>query len=607
MGGTINLKSAIRVFYSYLTIAGQTAPGDGIQIIGPDSQEDLFLVWEAHDIVIRYLRFRHGYNNSVKVQAGGCYNGGNGSYNAIIDHCSFQWGMNDLAGAWSEDKPVHNYTFSNNIFAEALKVHSTNLIFGSNTNAEDIKDMDVHHNFFGNSSHRSPLFKGKSCRVINNIVYNPGWYATGIAGGVTIDIIGNEYKQGVTDMANGRNEVAWRSDYDGPNSGPSGPPSIYIADNKGWSVANPSDDNWPMVEKCAVWNPSNEQLNQSFRRNSPLAITTHPVSVEDVNAFAGQLTNHVGASQRLDASGSWVPMRDAVDQRIINDYNQGTGFIPNHEDEVGGFPTLNPGTPYSDADQDGMADAWEAAYGFDQNDASDGNQDADGDGYTNVEEFLNGTVPTTGVPNSTYVVRARGLQGTEQMALQIGGQIVKNWTVSKSMQNYSYTGSQTGAVQVAITNDQGVNHDLVIDKLTVDGTVYQAEAQAINTGVWQKGSCGGSYSQWLHCSGYIEFAVGEANARQAIQKQKPVLDQASSEVLIYPNPSQTSSFIVQGINNETQVSLYNLHGQRILIKQQPERTGKLRVQPQVTLSRGLYVVRVQTAKGTTSQHHLIIE
>ena len=71
------------------------------------------------------------------------------------------------------------------------------------------------------------------------------------------------------------------------------------------------------------------------------------------------------------------------------------------------------------------------------------------------------------------------------MALLIGGQTVKSWTVSKSMQNYSYTGSQTGAVRVAITNDQGKGHDLVIDKLTVDGTVYQAEAQAVNTGVWQ--------------------------------------------------------------------------------------------------------------------------
>ncbi len=75
------------------------------------------------------------------------------------------------------------------------------------------------------------------------IMYNPGWYATGIAGGVTIDIIGNEYKQGPTDMAGGRNEVAWRSDYNGPNSGPSGPPSIYIAKNKGWSVSNPASDN----------------------------------------------------------------------------------------------------------------------------------------------------------------------------------------------------------------------------------------------------------------------------------------------------------------------------------------------------------------------------
>ncbi len=393
VGGIINLKSAIRVFDSYLTVAGQTAPGNGIQIIGPNSKEDLFLVWEAHDIIIRYLRFRHGFNNSVKVQAGGCYNGGNGSYNIIIDHCSFSWGMNDLAGAWSEDKPVYHYTFSNNIFAEALDVHSTNLIFGSNTNAEGIKNIDVHHNLFGNSSHRSPLFKGKSCRVINNIMYNPGWYATGIAGGVTIDIIGNEYKQGPTNMAGGRNEVAWRSDYDGPNSGPSGPPSIYIAGNKGWSVENPSDDNWAMVEKCAIWDPSDEQLNQNFRRNSPMKAVGSPITVQKVNTLASELVKHVGASQRLDASGNWVFVRDEVDDRIINDYLKGTGGIPSHESEVGGFPDLQGDTPYPDNDHDGMSDVWETTYGFNTNSAADGNQDADGDGYTNIEEFLNGTVP----------------------------------------------------------------------------------------------------------------------------------------------------------------------------------------------------------------------
>ncbi|MGB3850859.1 MAG: carbohydrate-binding protein [Tunicatimonas sp.] len=745
VGGTINLKSAIRVFYSYLTVAGQTAPGDGIQIIGPDSKEDLFLVWEAHDIIIRYLRFRHGFTNSVKVQAGGCYNGGNGSYNVIIDHCSFQWGMNDLAGAWSEDKRVHNYTFSNNIFAEALKVHSTNLIFGSNTNAEEIVNMDIHHNFFGNSSHRSPLFKGKSCRVINNIMYNPGWYATGIAGGVTIDIIGNEYKQGPTDMASGRNEVAWRSDYDGPNSGPSGPPSIYIAENKGWSVSSPADNNWSMIEKCAVWDPSNELLNQSFRRNSPQEGSGPSVSIQNVNTLASQLVNHVGASQRLDASGEWIFTRDVVDQRIIKDYQQNTGFIPNHEDEVGGFPVLNGGTPYPDEDRDGMSDVWEAAYGFDQNDAADGNQDADGDGYTNVEEFLNGTTPgsvspptdatvyqaedaaynpgsvdtqhegytgsgyvntdnqvgsyvewtvsvsekatypievtyangasqnrdmgvsangqtvhqsvdfsatgswknwqvtsfnvplsvgsnkirltsntSSGASNldklavgeasatdpasgttTIYTIRARGLQGTEEMALLIGGETVQSWTVSKSLQNYSYTGGESGSVHVAITNDQGVNHDLVVNKLTVDGTVYQAEAQAVNTGVWQKGSCGGTKSEWLHCSGYIEFDLNSANARQANLKQKPVLNQTSSEVLIYPNPSATGSFVVAGATEDSQVEMHDLQGKSIVLNQILDQQ-LLRVRPRKRLSTGLYIVRVQEA-GASTQYKLAVK
>ncbi len=227
--------------------------------------------------------------------------------------------------------------------------------------------------------------------------------------------------------------------------------------------------------------------------------------------------------------------------------------------------------------------------------------------------------PTSGGTASapSYTVRARGLQGTERMALQIGGETVKSWTVSKSMQNYRYQGDETGSVRVAITNDLGVNHDLIVDKLTVDGTDYQAEAQAVNTGVWQNGSCGGSNSQWLHCGGYIEFALDGANARQANQPGKQLTAGAeTSQVMVYPNPSQDGSFTVQGLAvGNSQVSLFNLQGQRIPISQQSGQQYQIRLQApnQIRLQaptappQGLYILRVQSPTGVLSRHRLFIE
>ena len=79
--------------------------------------------------------------------------------------------------------------------------------------------------------------------------------------------------------------------------------------------------------------------------------------------------------------------------RILDDVRNGTGMVIDSESEVGGWPTLDPGTACTDADGDGMPDEWETMQGFDPGDGSDGNGDANGDGYTNLEEYLNGTNP----------------------------------------------------------------------------------------------------------------------------------------------------------------------------------------------------------------------
>jgi len=110
---------------------------------------------------------------------------------------------------------------------------------------------------------------------------------------------------------------------------------------------------------------------------------------------------------------------------------------------------------------------------------------------------------TSSSSSGNIVVRARGVTGSERMEIRVNGSTVATYTVSTSYANYTASGS--GTVRVAFTNDNGSSNDLQIDYADINGTRYQAENQATNTGVWQDSSCGGSYSEWLHCAGYIQF------------------------------------------------------------------------------------------------------
>ena len=103
-------------------------------------------------------------------------------------------------------------------------------------------------------------------------------------------------------------------------------------------------------------------------------------------------------------AGAILPSRDAVDERVINDVVNRTGRIIDDPSEVGGWPKLASGTPLEDSDHDGAPDVWEVLYGLNPHDPADGPLDADSDGYTNVEEFLNNTNPVTETPPAAATI-----------------------------------------------------------------------------------------------------------------------------------------------------------------------------------------------------------
>ncbi|MEJ2306370.1 MAG: endo-1,4-beta-xylanase [candidate division WOR-3 bacterium] len=115
------------------------------------------------------------------------------------------------------------------------------------------------------------------------------------------------------------------------------------------------------------------------------------------------------------------------------------------------------------------------------------------------------TTTTTGGGSNSIVLRARGVAGSEHIYLEVGGNQIGDWTVSTSYQNYSASTNNTGDISVCFDNDDGENRDVQVDYITINGETRQAEDQSYNTGVWQDGSCGGEYSEWLHCEGCIGF------------------------------------------------------------------------------------------------------
>jgi pectate lyase len=390
VSGIIHVSKPITIRYPCITIAGQTAQGGGILVKGHD------IAIETHDVIIRFIRIRTGRQKYFAYQEGDCIAVRDNSYNVIVDHCSFSWSNDKNIEIWSAWNPAHNITFSWNLMAEALKYGhgSSGFLVGSNENSIGIRNISIHHNLFMSCANRFPLVKCHDAQIINNLIYNWSWWPTGIAGGIKVDIIGNKYVMGPSTAKIRKHEVMVRIDWKGPAYGPKGTPSIYIKGNIGPRQSDPYGDNWNMLTENILWNSLGHPPDrEKSERLLPITGSTYPVTVYPVSEIEELLINDVGANRRLNNEGHWVSNRDEVDKRLISEYLNRKGTIPVDEKEVGGYPAIATGIAYADSDHDGMSDTWENKHGLNSLDGLDSSQDLDGDGYSNIEEFLNGTNP----------------------------------------------------------------------------------------------------------------------------------------------------------------------------------------------------------------------
>ena len=376
VGGTIELNSSLKIENPYITIAGQTAPGGGITLKNSPKNTEAPLKIKTHDVIVRYIRSRPGSNPNEKGNLDALtIAGGRGKvYNVIVDHSSFSWATDEVVSVYND---AHNITIQWSIIAEGLncsthiengeqQCHSMGLLLAS----KGQKKISIHHNLFAHNKRRNPLVKVTGVvDIVNNIVYNSGFgensfsptHVRGDYGISKVNYINNYFKPGINTASSD-----WFIDtkYE--------PVEIYVKGNVvPEKVMHPESLEW------VIRNPH----------------TADKVTTNSAHEAYQQILNHAGANRRLKNDGTFQIIRDSVDKRIVRDVKQGTGSIIDDPLEIGGWPELNSGYPYKDRDGDGMSDKYEKLYGFDPTYLSDGIEDADGDGYTNVEEFLNGTCP----------------------------------------------------------------------------------------------------------------------------------------------------------------------------------------------------------------------
>lgn len=406
IGGVINLKTPVSIRAPYVTIAGQTAPGDGICITGSS------VLINTHDVIIRHMRFRRGAQD-VAFRDDAL--GGEAVGNVMIDHCSGSWGLDEVISiyrhvynrqedGYGEKLPTVNVTIQNTIFAEGLDTY--NHAFGATIGGHN--SMFSRNLFASNVARNPSVGMDGDFNFVNNVVYN--WWNRSIDGGDEksyYSIINNYFKPGpITpyDKPIGHRILKPESSRDKNKPDTFG--KAYVKGNIVEGNKKVTKNNWD--GGVQVYNQSDAgEFKKQIKVNKPYPEMPKVTITSAKKAYEFVLKN-VGAT---------LPKRDAVDERILETVRTGKAIYaadaPEYDPpyikrrlpadsykqgiiydirQVGGLPEYK-GEPYVDSDGDGMPDEWEIANGLDPFDLSDANGDCTGDGYTNIEKYING-IPT---------------------------------------------------------------------------------------------------------------------------------------------------------------------------------------------------------------------
>ncbi|NDW10231.1 T9SS type A sorting domain-containing protein [Dysgonomonas sp. 520] len=383
VSGTIELKSEIRISNGYVTVAGQTAPGDGICV----KNYDIYVY--ANEVIIRYMRFRLGdaTSNDDMDAIWGRY-----QKNVILDHCSMSWSIDECASFYSNE----NFTMQWCYITESLNRaghdkgdHGYGGIWGG-------KNASFHHNLIAHHNSRNPRFNGwkrsglsynnpmseERLDFRNNVIYN--WGANGAYGGESAgkyNIVANYYKYGPATKSDIRSLITQIDIDKDPTKNPPGYGQYYITDNYVYGNNTATNDNW---NSAAV--KYAEGVDKTACR------TNQPFDYYPITQHTPQM-----AFERVLTYGGASLVRDVVDERIAREVRNGTytyvgsetgklGIIDSQND-VGSWPEYTQGKAPADSDADGIPDGW-----LNTNYPGKKSTDLNEEGYTYLEVYLNSIV-----------------------------------------------------------------------------------------------------------------------------------------------------------------------------------------------------------------------
>lgn len=391
VAGTIHLCAPLEVTHGDLTILGQSAPGQGICIA-----DYPLILKKVDNVIIRFVRFRLGKKSLEKDQET--------DYDAIsvndckkimIDHCSASWSVDECVSCYGNEDFTLQYSFITESLRNAGHVkgpHGYGGIWGG-------KNVTFHHNLLAHHDSRNPRFDHDYVNIkyagpidfVNNVIYNwgdnssyGGEGSTEGAGGRHINMVKNYYKPGNSTKSSVKTRIVdpWvacdnctkSTDGEVAPGGTICPPVIYLTGNVMYNSDLVTQDNWK---------GANHSDHAEIKADNRWTAGLTPLPMEETadDAYATVL-----------AKAGCSPSRDAVDERIVANVQNGTGTIIDDPEQVGGFPVLSGDDVIEDADGDRIPDAWETQYGLDPNNRRDAMQKTLVSGYTNYEVYLNDKV-----------------------------------------------------------------------------------------------------------------------------------------------------------------------------------------------------------------------